>query len=142
MPSQIILKNAIKKANTNNNEARISACLYKGGSILRVVCNENRTLTYRRKYFAHGIPTRHAEMNVIHGIPRDVISKCSMLVVRIDKKGNLKSAKPCIACATALYDSGIKKVFYSNYSGEILKLDFNELVNGHYTKEHFHQIAR
>jgi tRNA(Arg) A34 adenosine deaminase TadA len=142
MPSLSIIKKAKNACLKSSCEYTLAAVLYKGGAVIRVACNENKTISYRKKYFSHGEPSRHAEMNVIHGIPRDVISKCSLLVVRLDKKGNMKSAKPCIACAYALYDSGIKKVFYSNYSGEIMKLDFSELVNGNYSKEHFCENSR
>lgn len=137
MPSQSIIKRAKFACLKSKCDHTLAAILYKGGAVIRSACNESKTIGYRKKYFSHGEPSRHAEINAIHGIPRDVIEKCSLLVVRLDKKGNLKSAKPCIACANALYDSGIKKVFYSNYAGDILKLDFCELTNGNYSKEHF-----
>ena len=135
MPSKAILKYAIDACKTSSCEHQLAAVLYKGGSVIRITPNDSKTISYRKKYFFHGEPSRHAEMNVIHGIPRDVIAKCSLLVVRIDKSGNLKSAKPCLACVNALYDAGIRKVFYSSYSTEIVKLDFKELINGQYVKE-------
>ena len=135
MPSKTIIEYAKKACKKSECEFTLGAILYKGGSILRISSNELRPMAYRKKYFSHGEPTAHAEMAVINNFPRDVIEKCSLLVVRVSKSGDLKSAKPCLACANALYDAGIKKVFYSSYSGEILKLDFNELINGKYTKE-------
>jgi tRNA(Arg) A34 adenosine deaminase TadA len=129
------MKSAINACKKSSCEHTLAAVIYKGGSVIRACPNENKALGYRKKYFTHGEPSRHAEMNAIHGIPRDVISKCSLLVIRLDKHNKLKSAKPCIACAKALYDSGIKKVYYSSYSGEILKLDLNEVHAGNYTKE-------
>lgn len=134
MPSKTIIKYARNACKKSSCEHTLAAVLYKGGSVIRVACNENKTLRYRKKYFFHGEPSRHAEMNVIHGMPRDVINKCSLLVVRVDKAGTFRSAKPCLACANALADAGIKKVFYTSYSGEILKLNFSELING-YEKE-------
>lgn len=135
MPSKYIIRRTIAACKKSSCEQTVAAALYKGGSVIRVCPNENKTISYRKKYFFHGEPSRHAEMNAIHGIPRDVISKCSLLVIRIDKNHNLKSAKPCIACAKALLDSGIKKVYYSSYSGHILKLDLKEVSTGNYTKE-------
>lgn len=136
MPNKTIIQYAINACKKSTCEHRVSAIIYRGGSVIRVKHNENKTIGYRRKYFAHGDPTRHAEMSCMHGMPKDVMAKCSMLVLRIDKKGELKSAKPCLACVRALYDSGIKKVYYSSYSGEIIKLDFNELLSGNYKKEY------
>lgn len=137
MPSKEIIKRAIKVCQENPGEYKMVAILYKGGSIIRIAQNNDKYIQYRRKYFDHGEPSRHAEMNAIHSMPRDVISGCSMLVMRLDSKDRIKSAKPCLACAKALCDSGIKKVFYSSYSGKILKLDFKNVHNKAYVKEHF-----
>jgi len=137
MPSKKIIQYALNACKKSSCIHTLAAVLYRGGSVLRICPNEIKTIQYRKKYFPHGQPSKHAEINCIHNIPRDVIMKCSMLVVRIDKKGELKSAKPCYACVNALYDAGIKKVYYSSYTGEILKLDFNELIQGKYTKESF-----
>lgn len=140
MPSKTIIQYAKNACKRSSCEHTLAAVLYKGGSVIRIACNESKPLGYRKKYFAHGEPSRHAEMNVIHGIPRDVIAKCSILVVRLNKKNELKSAKPCLACANALNDAGLKKVFYSSYSGDILKLDFDELRSGNYSKEQFNDF--
>ena len=140
MPSRTIINYAKKACKESTCEHQLAAVLYKSSAIIRISPNENKTLAYRKKYFHHGEPSRHAEMNVIHGIPRDVIARCSLLVVRVNKKGELTSAKPCIACARALYDAGIKRVFYSSYSEDILKLDFNELLLGAYKKEDYNEF--
>jgi hypothetical protein len=34
-------------------------------------------------------------------------------------------------------EAGIKAVYYSSYTGDILKLDFNELYYGTYVKEKY-----
>lgn len=135
MPSKAIIQQARNACKKSTCEHTVAAVLYKGGAVIRATCNDIRPMAYRKKYFDHGEPSRHAEMNAIHGIPRDVISKCSMFVLRLDKKGLIRSAKPCSACASALYNAGIKKVYYTSYSGDILKLDFNELISGNYRKE-------
>lgn len=137
MPSKRIIEYAINACKESTCEHQLAAILYKGGSVIRVVSNCAKTIAYRKKYFQHGEPSRHAELNAIHLIPRDVISGCSMFVVRVNKKNELRSAKPCEACAWSLFHAGIKKVYYSSYSGEILKLDFNELLSGNYAKEDF-----
>ncbi len=142
MPSKIIIDKAVTACKNNSCEYKVAAVLYKGGSVIRIAQNNEKYIQYRKKYFDHGEPTRHAEINAIHSIPRDVISGCSMLVVRLDSKNRIRSAKPCIACAKSLYNSGIKRVFYSSYSGEILKLDFDELINDNYNKEDFCNFKR
>lgn len=131
----MIVRQALRACKRSECEFMLAAVLYKGGSIIRVCTNQNKTIRYRTKYFYHGEPSRHAEINAIHNIPPDVIQKCSLLVVRINKQGEVVSAKPCMACANILKDSGIKKVHYSSYNGEILKLNFNEISLGTYQKE-------
>lgn len=136
MPSKNVIKYAINACSKSLCDHTLAAVLYKGGAVIRVACNENKTIQYRKKYFSHGEPSRHAEMNVLHGIPRDVVTKCSLLVVRVNKNGEILSAKPCLACANVLIDSGIRRVYYSSYSGDILKLNFEELLMGSYSKEY------
>lgn len=142
MPSKVIFNRALNACKSNSCEYKVAAVLYKGGSVIRIAQNNEKYIQYRRRYFEHGEPTRHAEINAIHSIPRDVIAGCSMLVLRLDSKNRIRSAKPCLACAKSLFDSGIKRVFYSSYSGEILKLDFSELINDNYNKEFFCDYER
>lgn len=138
----MIIDNVIKACEKSVCEHKLAACLYKGGAILRISNNQDKTMLYRKKYFSHATPTRHAEMNCIHGVPRDVLSGCSLLVVRVNNEKELRSAKPCFACVNAIYDAGIRKVYYSSYSGEILKLNFEELLQGKYVKEYFGNFQR
>lgn len=135
MPSKKIIEYAIKQANSSEGEFRLAAVLYKGGSVLRIVSNSPKRLGYRQKFFWHGEPSRHAELSAIHAIPRDVITKCSLLVVRVNRAGELTSAKPCEACAMALHNAQIKKVYYSSYDGTIKKFDLNQINFDNYTKE-------
>ena len=142
MPSQRLIEYAKKASQLSDCEHKLAAILYKGGSILRITPNEYKTMQYRKKYFFHDAPSRHAELSCIHNVPRDIIKKCSMLVVRVNKKLELQSAKPCYACVGALFDSGIRKVYYSSYSGEILKLNFDEFRDGKYRKEIYQNYQR
>ena len=142
MPSKRIIESVIKACDKSDCEHKMAACLYKGGSILRISNNQIKTIQYRKKYFSHATPTRHAEINCIHGVPRDVIARCSMLVIRIGNNKELRSAKPCLACVNAIYDSGIRKVYYSSYSGKIEKLNFEDLLLGIYKKEIFKNFQR
>ena len=141
MPNSSIIRKAFYACEHNNHDMRLAAVLFKGGSVLRVATNSKKHINYRKKYFAHGEPSRHAELSAIHAIPRDVLSGCSLLVVRLDRRGNIKSAKPCVACANALYDAGVRKVWHTSYSGEIVKFNFNELNNENYYKENYKEFV-
>jgi len=117
-----IIRVAIRAAKESSGDFKLSAVLYKGGSVLRVIGNSPKSIGYRRGLFKYE-PTRHAEINALHNMPRDVLKECNMLVVRVDANGNLTSAKPCRACLMALKKAEISKVAYSNYNGEIVKIN-------------------
>lgn len=120
--SNKILNTVIKMAKTSDHDYKLSAALYKGGSILRIATNNSKYMGYRRDVFEFE-PTRHAECNCMHGIPRDVLEKCNMLVVRVNCRGELASAKPCRSCMQAIKAAGITKLLYTNYMGELEKIN-------------------
>jgi tRNA(Arg) A34 adenosine deaminase TadA len=122
MSTKNIIKIAITTAKGSCNEFKFSAVLYRGGSILKVAKNSSKSIGYRWDLFEYE-PTRHAEINVLHNIPRDVLKECGILVVRVDAMGNLTSAKPCRACLRAIQLSEISKLHFSTYSGEIEKVN-------------------
>ena len=122
MASNRILNYAIKQALLNTHEYKLCAVLYKGGSILRYKFNTSQYIGYRSDVFSYQ-PTRHAEQSVLHNVPRDILVDCNILVVRVNRKDQLCSAKPCKACISALQKAGINKVEFSNSNGEIEKLN-------------------
>lgn len=61
-------------------------------------------------------PHAHAEARVLRkaGLAPDVV-----LVVRLDRNGNLALAKPCPACETRLRNSRVSEVWYSTSEGMV-----------------------
>lgn len=122
MPTDFIIAEAIKEANKSTYKFRVGAILYKGPSIINRAFNTLGFIGYRKNIFEFE-PTRHAEIACLHKIRRKRLKECSLLVVRINKNGNLVSAKPCSACLAALNLANIKKIYYSDYNGKILRLE-------------------
>ena len=122
MASKSILCYSIKQAILNPHESKLCDVLYKGGSIIRASHNTSQHIGYRADVFEFA-PTRHAEQSVLHNVPRDILSSCSMLVVRVNRKNEVVSGKPCRACLQAIQKSGISKLEFSNYHGEIEKIN-------------------
>jgi len=122
MASKSILNYAVKQAILNPHESKLCAVLYKGGSIIRSSFNTSQHIGYRADVFEFA-PTRHAEQSVLHNVPRDILSSCSILVVRVNRKNEIVSGKPCKACLQAIQKSGISKLEFSNYLGEIEKVN-------------------
>jgi deoxycytidylate deaminase len=77
--------------------------------------------------------TIHAELNVFERFPkRHVKGKgIDLIVIRINKQYALKNSRPCSHCIDELRRIGIRKVYYSNDSGDIV----SELVE-HMEKIH------
>ena len=81
--------------------------------------------------------TRHAEVDAICKLPpHDKKNKskrkitCDLLVVRFNKKGELRNSKPCFMCIKHLYrikGYTIKRIYYSNDYGEIERHKFSDL---------------
>ena len=42
---------------------------------------------------------------------------CSLVVIRIDKKGELCNSKPCIECTKIIHELKLKKIYYSVSGG-------------------------
>jgi len=49
----------------------------------------------------------------------------NILIIRINKKGDLRLAKPCNHCRMYLNYIGIKNIYYSNNDTDIVKLEVN-----------------
>jgi hypothetical protein len=85
----------------------------------------------------------HAEMDSIRRLynntniinPTKKRIKVSLIVIRINRDGDLKNSKPCYKCVCALKkfnDEGIykiKNIYYSNADGNIEIVKLNDLVN-------------
>jgi len=86
--------------------------------------------------------TNHAEMDIIRKLNR--VSKhketkrekrkktYNLVVIRVNKQGNLRDSKPCHRCLEALYATNfckIKYVYYSTNNGTIVKRKFADLYD-------------
>jgi deoxycytidylate deaminase len=98
---------------------KVGAAIYnKKGALLSVGWNKQKTHVKQAKWaFEVGQPLRqflHAEI--------DALIKCrygkphTLVVIRIANTG-LAIAKPCAVCARAIFDEGIKKIYWTNSEG-------------------------
>lgn len=90
------------------------------------------------KYFKKG---DHAEVAVYKKFLIDLkyykgkINNIDILVIRISKNGKLGNSKPCKNCTKYLYEKGVRKVFYSNFFGEIEEVKIFDLYHEQNCKE-------
>ena len=116
---------AKEEAVKSNHYHKIGAVIFKNKSIISTGYN------YPRRSTKHLLPkfqkwqySLHAEICAILKARCD-LSDCSILVVRVNKKGKLMMAKPCKFCSEYIDYVGLENVYYSNKEGEIICLKKN-----------------
>lgn len=58
-------------------------------------------------------------------------SKFTVMVVRLNHEDDLKNSKPCKHCILKMWRLGVKKVFYSNEDGLIVRENMSKIQNEH-----------
>lgn len=104
-----------------------------------VLFNKNTILSegYNDYIFKRGVNTNnytiHAEMKAIkpEKLRKFKSKKFNMLVIRIDKYGNLRNSKPCVDCVKVIKTLPIKKIYYSDDDGNIISISKNALSSDH-----------
>ena len=101
---------------------RHACALIIGGKIMAM--SENK----------YGKPDNHSEMNVITAYlsknKPENLTKGVLVIIRINRQGELCSSKPCANCIKYIKRYGIKKIFYSSNTGfELTSCD--KIENNH-----------
>jgi len=106
---------AIEEALRSEHEIKHGAVLVKNGKIINSSRNQHCTLRRVKSFTQQRIWSIHAEMNVLHGIPKSVTRGCDLYVVRVTPYGIHKfmNSKPCGICSALCQKAGIRKVYYS-----------------------------
>jgi hypothetical protein len=92
-----------------------------------------------REIYSGACYNEHAEMSALvkliktNNYKRKLIS-VNLLVIKTDKSLRLKNSKPCSKCIEYMsllpqYGYRMKYVYYSNASGDIVKVRFNDLCH-------------
>lgn len=118
---------------------KVGAVLFKGSSVIKAECNTTQYIGYRQADSNNRLfgitPTRHAELNALHNVREDVLRGADLLVVRVTKLGDIRSAKPCPACMASVVRAGIRKVYYSTDDGTIESLTISALDVAKYIQD-------
>lgn len=120
-----IIKKAIEEAESSEfYPFKIGAVIFKGKRILSSGKNGIRSSSIHPKYKNY-LESLHAEQNALIGLNWNHLKGCSILVIRINRNGELTIAKPCKMCMALLNYVGIKKIYYSDSDGTIKKIKGN-----------------
>lgn len=100
------------------NSYRVGAILFDKKRIITAKTNSLKTHPALAKFTKW--PYLHAETSCLlsHGLGN--CSEASLLVVRLHRDDRtLSCARPCDTCASLLDLAGVRKVYYSDWDGEI-----------------------
>jgi len=113
--------------NRENKNSHI-AFLIKSNLIEKIGTNKKRTHPEIKNHPYHeGYVGIHAELDCILKLDKEDLSDYKMLIIRVDRNGNLNMSKPCPGCLSLLNQFNIKEIKYSDAAGKIVNLDNNEI---------------
>ena len=108
-----------------NLEHRCShiAFLIRCGKIVHIGTNscKSHPETLKYAYKDHQKVGIHAELSVCMKSGKENLKDYSMVVLRVDRKGNLANSKPCCGCQSVIKQFNIGDVWYSDSKGEVVK---------------------
>jgi len=123
LPNRII-ERAKDSASRSTYTHRMGAVIFdKKKNIISCGCNfAQRSAKHLHPKFYRWPGSIHAEMDCILRARTD-LKGMNILVVRLNKRNELRLAKPCQHCQMYLKFVGLKNCYYSNSNGEIERLD-------------------
>lgn len=98
----------------SRSKFRLGACLAKKGRVVSVGYNQ-MDKTHPRQQSKY--PFLHAETHSLIGLRYEETVGCDLYVVRIDREGKLKNAKPCASCMNVIEAAGIRRIYYTDEDG-------------------------
>jgi pyrimidine deaminase RibD-like protein len=102
------LARAVKLAGTARHRShKHSALVFRGGALISQGVNHD---------------TVHAEVQALKKLWPSHRAGTTVLTIRMTKGGNLGMAKPCPICEAYMRGAGVKKVIYSDASGQLITM--------------------
>ena len=115
--SNTFINIAIEEAKKSDHKQKIGCVIFNKKRIISKGYNTSlKSIKKLHPKFQRWPGSVHAEVDAIIKAKKD-LKGCSMLIVRVNKKNQLRLAKPCDSCMKYIEYVGIHKIFYtiSNY---------------------------
>lgn len=109
------IKYAIRAAKLSVCDMRVGAAIFRGPCLISIGWNIGRTHPKSRTRNN----CQHAEFSALIGTTKSAIAGCDIFVVRVSKLNNLRMAKPCDFCSRLIGAAGIRRVYFTDHSGNI-----------------------
>jgi deoxycytidylate deaminase len=117
MTQHKLISLAIEEAFKSTHQHKIGAIIYTNKGIISKGHNDANTWRHNLHPKYKRWPTSiHAEVAAILSAKKD-LKGCFIIVIRVNKMGELRMAKPCNLCMNYIDYVGIKKVSYSTNNG-------------------------
>lgn len=116
------IKTAISEAEKSSHRQRLGAVIFKGKVEISKGYNhsERSVRSFNRKFIRWPFSI-HAELAAICSARTD-LKGCSILVVRLNRKGELRYAKPCAHCLAYINFVLLRHVYFSTSEGKVIEL--------------------
>ena len=79
--------------------------------------------------------TKHSEISAINHTKSVKLNRCVLIVIRVNRIGDVVSSKPCNDCIKYIKQCGIKRIYYSSDTG-FEYTNSTDLENEHKTFYH------
>lgn len=106
---------AIRLAKFSEYPIRVGATAASNGKVLAGAFNTIRNSNPGTEF---GHATYHAEHNCIRMVPPRLLTRITLYVARIDRKGHRVPSRPCSKCMKLLAEYNIREVVY--FDGEFI----------------------
>lgn len=114
------LKLAIDEAmRSEHTTHRHGAVVYKSKHIIQSGRNQYCAPKRIKHFNSNKIWSVHAEMNALAGLPRRITKNADIVIVRVNKNGDIVNSKPCEICMGLIKSAQIRRVLYSTDDGTI-----------------------
>lgn len=96
---------------------RVGAAVFVGSRLISMGHNKHKSHPRNRCCWS-----QHAEFDSLVRLVGENLSNAILFVARLTRTDRVSCAKPCDDCQEFINQLNIKKVFYTNYKGELEKL--------------------
>lgn len=104
---------AIEISKESPHRIKMGAAIFKGKRLISLGYNHPmKAAKHLHPQYQRWKGSIHAEVDAILKAKTD-LTRCSIMVVRVNRFGIFRTAKPCEQCLSYLQAVGIKKIYYT-----------------------------
>jgi deoxycytidylate deaminase len=128
-----LMGKAIEAAKKSTYKVKMGAVIFKGKRVISIGCNHPlKSAKHLHPRFQKWHGSIHAEVSAVLKAKTD-LRRCNILVVRVNRFGDIRTSKPCDWCLRYLQVVGIRKIYHTVHNTR--KLDFSSIGGFNYYLE-------